>query len=235
MRSVLLLSFVVLFLSACVTNTVQTNNSQSLAKIDMSELNKLVLVPIKIEVKESGAWSLEKLPEESALATKIVLAEVKNTFAENNSVEVVEYISADSRQQALLDEYIGLYQRVAGSAESIQYMGPAWKGRKQNYTLGNGLGFLKEASGANTAIFVYGEDIVSSGGKKALAILALAAGVGVNPGGIAVLHVGLVDLNSGDLLWSNSSASQGMSLDNVKSVKKALAEILATSPVAKAP
>ena len=236
MRNLLLLSLVVLFLSGCVTATVQTQNTKSLATNDFSGIQKVVLVPIKVEVKESGIGSLEKLPERSEKATNLVLAEITSALANKNGVEVVKYEPVDTEQQILLDEYVGLYQRVAGSAESIQYMGSAWKDRPNfDYTLGDGLAFLREATGTDKAIFVFGEDIVSSGGKKALAVLAMMGGVGVNPGGVAVLHVGLVDLNTGHLLWSNSSASQGMSLDQEKSVRSAMADILATSPFVTAP
>lgn len=236
MRNLLLLSLVVLFLSGCVTATVQTQNTKSLATNDFSGIQKVVLVPIKVEVKESGIGSLEKLPERSEKATNLVLAEITSALANKNGVEVVKYEPVDTEQQILLDEYVGLYQRVAGSAESIQYMGSAWKDRPNfDYTLGDGLAFLREATGTDKAIFVFGEDIVSSGGKKALAVLAMMGGIGVNPGGVAVLHVGLVDLNTGHLLWSNSSASQGMSLDQEKSVRSAMADILATSPFVTAP
>jgi len=234
MRNLAVLLFIVVLLSGCVTATVNTQNNKSLTNTDLSSLAKVVLIPIKVEVKESGIGSLEKLPERSDKATKIVMDELRSAFAANGNIELIDYVPSDDSTQTLLDEHIGLYQRVAGSAENIQYMGPAWKSRSEyDYTVGEGLSFVSEATDADIALFVYGEDIVSSGGKKALAVLAMIGGIGVNPGGIAVLHVGLVDIKTGHLLWSNSSASQGLSLDNNNSVKKALVDILQSSPISK--
>lgn len=235
MRNLLVVLLSVIALSGCVSGTVTTQNIKSLETTNFSEMNKLVLVPIKVEVKESGIGSLEKLPERSELATTVVLDEVRKAFSNNGNVEMVEYQPINDDQRILLDEYVGLYQRVAAAAESIQYMGPAWKDRGEDsfdYTLGNGLEFLRDATGSDKAVFVYGSDVVASGGKKALAVLALLGGIAVNPGGIAVLHVGVVDLNTGDLLWSNSSVDQGMSLEENDSVSKALSNILSGSPMA---
>jgi len=234
MRNFFVVCLSVIALSGFVTATVKTQNNKSISNADLAKIEKVVLVPIKIQVQESGVGSLEKLPERSEQATKVVMNQIREAFIANRNIEMVEYTPVDDQQQALLDDYVGLYQRVAGAAELIQYLGNAWKGRENisEYTLGSGLEFLRESTGTDKAIFVYGNDIVTSGGKKALAVLAMMGGIGVNPGGIAVLHVGLVDLNSGDLLWSNSSASQGMSLEKDKSVSKALNDILSDSPIA---
>ncbi|MGQ8364735.1 hypothetical protein [Glaciecola sp. 1036] len=229
------ISFVLLalyLLTGCVTHSVQTSNQNPESSQKIKSMTSAVLIPIKVEVKESGIGSLEKLPEESAEANRIVKSEVIKAFSNINNVDIVEYSVENEDEQLLFDDYVGLYQRVAVSAENIQYMGPAWSDRKSfNYTLGNGLSYLKDKTGSDKAIFIYGEDIVTSGGKKALAALAMIGGIGVNPGGIAVLHIGVVDLDTGHLLWSNSSASQGLSLDSEKSVKSAIAEILSTSPL----
>lgn len=233
MKNILVLLSVVFLATGCVTHTVQTQNQNSTVATNFDEVKRVVLIPIKISVKESGVGSLEKLPEESELATKIVLSEVKAAF-ERSQIEMVEFVPENEEEQLLIDEYVALYQRVAGSAQSINYMGPAWKnkaGADFDYSLGDGLQFIKESTNADKAVFVFGEDIVTSGGKKALAVLAMIGGIGINPGGIAILHLGIVDLNDGHLVWSNSSASQSLSLDETKSVTGALNDILSNSPI----
>jgi hypothetical protein len=224
----------VLLLSGCATHSINTQNDTSLTNSSVADLDKVVIIPIKVEVKESGIGSLEKLPERSDLASKLVMSELQTLLQDMGSIEVLKYEARDEDTQILLDEHVGLYQRVAGAAERIQNMGPAWKGREKfDYTLGQGLNFVGDETNTDIAMFVYGEDIVTSDGKKALAVLAMIGGVGVNPGGVAVLHVGLVDIKTGHLLWSNSSASQSLSLDKESSVRKALTEILANSPLSR--
>lgn len=233
MRRLSALVFTVLLASGCASTTVQTANSNSLRTANLDKVEKVALIPIKIEVKESGLGSLEKLPEESEQATKIVNEELVAALSGRYGVEVVLFEPENEEQKILLDDYVGLYQRVAGAAQNRRWMGPAWNNRSTesfDYSVGEGLGFIEEKLGVDKAIFLYGEDIVTSAGVKATAILAMAVGVGVNPGGVAVLHLGVVDIDNGHLLWTNTTASQGLSLDKNKSVKGAFDELLLNGP-----
>jgi hypothetical protein len=87
----------------------------------------------------------------------------------------------------------------------LQYGGKAWEGKKTNfdYTLGDGLGFLAEASGAGYAFILAGMQIAQTGGAAFMQFLAAAGGYGASGGGTFV-YAGIVDLRTGDVKWLNS-------------------------------
>lgn len=224
---------ILLFLVACGSASIKTKHYSTLDNSNPKAIDEIVIIPVKIIVKESGVGTLEKLPERSLLATKIVQQELENVLKELDVTKIVKLDNGSDEETVKLEEYIGLYERVATSAQFTMTAGKAWKHKTEkgaDYTLGENIKFLKDKTGVDRAIFVYGEDIVTSAGKKALAVLAMIGGIGVNPGGIAVLHLGVVDLNDGSLLWSNTIANQSMSLDNKKSVHAAILETLQESP-----
>jgi len=220
----------------CGSASIKTSHDSALKKIEDQSIDQVVIIPVKITVKESGIGSLEKLPEESELATKIVEEELAKVLHQLNVSKTLILKAKNEDETNRLDEYVALYERVATSAQFVTYAGDAWKhklGDGGDYTLGSDISYIMESTGIDKAVFVFGEDIVTSGGKKALALLAILGGVGVNPGGVAVVHIGIVDLNDGSLLWSNTIANQSMSLTNRKSVNKAILETLEDSPLSK--
>jgi hypothetical protein len=86
----------------------------------------------------------------------------------------------------------------------------AWSFKSEHfdYTLGSGLSFLKTRYGVDAGLIILGEDVVTTGGRKAMAFLAAAGGVYI-PLGHSMLVGGLVDFETGDLLWLNHVVSTG--------------------------
>ncbi len=73
-----------------------------------------------------------------------------------------------------------------------------------------GLRAVADQTGADAAIMVYGRDVVSTTGRKARAIVGNIPIVNIFTGpapelGHSYIHVGMVDLRTGDLLWMNSN------------------------------
>ncbi|MDH3467673.1 MAG: hypothetical protein OES26_17495, partial [Gammaproteobacteria bacterium] len=104
-----------------------------------------------------------------------------------------------------------LYQVVASTARAlIAHGGKAWqhKASRFDYTLGDGLAFLAERSGADAGLIVIGAQSVSSAGRSALSIFSVVTGAltGVYmpmTGGGTFLTAGIVDFRTGDVLWFN--------------------------------
>jgi len=102
-----------------------------------------------------------------------------------------------------LDEHIALFDLVAGSAVSYgRGKAPGWHHKRNvfDYTLGDGLNELGNAIDVDAALFVIGQDYISSGGRKAARVFAALLGV-ILPPSPTFLAVALVDLHSGDILW----------------------------------
>lgn len=115
----------------------------------------------------------------------------------------------ETHEQDQIDAHIGLYERVA---QSVFVYGrgeqAAWAHKKNefDYTLGPGLAFLRERTGADAALIVLGSDFISSDGRKALFFAGLALGM-IMPLGQSFLALGVVDLLSGNVLWMSFDSS----------------------------
>ena len=162
---------------------------------------KVILLPADITVGEMSAGGLvEKVDDWSKSANVAVDQAVKAYLKERNELKLVELPVLTKDEQERMEQHRALYDQVAGAA--FIYQGVGWEHKRErfDYTLGTGLQFLKQRTGADAAVFVIGQDQVSTGGRKTLAFLGAAFGVGIQLG-YSFLTAGVVDLNTGDVLW----------------------------------
>lgn len=110
-------------------------------------------------------------------------------------------------EQKKFDEHLALYG-VVGPAAAFE--GSAWKHKVENfdYSIGPGLNFIKEKTGAKTALFINAVDLRSTGGRATLMVTAAIFGVGIPMGGSAV-YLSMVDLETGDIMWTSKVVSPG--------------------------
>lgn len=138
-------------------------------------------------------------------------------------------------EQALVDTHLGLYERVA---QSVFLYGrgeqSAWAHKKQefDYTLGPGLAFLRERTGADAALVMLGSDFISSDGRKALFFAGLALGM-IMPLGQSFLTLGVVDLKTGDVQWMSFDASSRLDTRNPGQVDDLVRTLYQSWPGAK--
>jgi hypothetical protein len=191
---------------------------------------KVVVLPVEVEVAELSAGGItEVVPKWSEDAKKHVANALANYIRDNSDLEVVQSLPLTKAQKEIAEEHVALYKQVAFAAQQTTSPvgGKGWqhKLRKFDYTLGTGLSFLTN-TGADTAVLVYGEDYISTGGRQALFIAAAAAGVSIQLGH-TFLHIGVVDLKTGNLLWTNylynTTTDMRKADDNNTLVKKILA------------
>jgi hypothetical protein len=135
-----------------------------------------------------------------------------------------------------LEDAYALYKAVSTSIQLHVYGPFGFPEKKKNfdYSVGSVNRILEDLK-TDVLIFVYGSDEISTSGRKALQVGAIAigllTGVAVIPrGGITQVSVGIVDA-SGSILWYNAKASEGgYDLRDRESATKLLAEILADLP-----
>lgn len=110
------------------------------------------------------------------------------------------------KEVEVVEEHIALYETAAVSAiQMIDFAGIKDKKKNFNYTIGPGLAFLAEKTGADAVIFLVGEQQKSTGGRVAMMVLAAAAGAATSTGGSLII-AGIVDLRTGDIRWINYMA-----------------------------
>jgi hypothetical protein len=171
-------------------------------------LQQIVLLPVDVDVYELSAGGVkEEVPEWSNTAETNIrnaLLVAKGAGGTCCTTRRVDTSSLTPAEREILEEHLALFNRVATNA----MLNTAWhfKAEHFDYTLGDGLGFLKEKYGLDAGLVITGEDVVSSSGRKTTAVLGAMFGVAI-PLGHSILMGGLVDFSTGDLLWLNHVVS----------------------------
>lgn len=200
---------------------------------------KLVLLPPDVEVLELSAGGVpERVPKWTEAATENLLRGIREIVSGRTDIELIAAPELRTGERDELDQFLATYMVVGSTAFQItQLADPAWEHKRKrfDYTLGSGLAFLRERTGADAAIVLVGYDVVSTTERKALAILgtiaAAAVGVGViMPMGQALVVAGIIDLASGDILWMNQTASGQYDLKDYESAREMLREIFRGYP-----
>lgn len=220
-------------LSACVANTRQKVH-YTLVEEKKAAPKKVVLLPVDIRVKELTAGGVVEEVEEWSKQGKLAVdTSIRDLSRSTAKFELVDLPEISDAEKKTLDEYVALYDLVAGNAYMVTTLGgEAWKHKNKrfDYTLGEGLEFLRDKTGADSALIIIGEDVVSSAGRKATFILAAAAGISI-PLGHTILYAGIVDLKTGDVLWFDHTVSMdGKDLRVVGDAKVLLEDLLKNYP-----
>ena len=175
---------------------------------------KTVLLPLSVKVEEMTAGGLkEEVGDWTQAAKDHIRAALRSGRPMDGSLELVIQDELSDPEARVLEEHLALFNVVAGGAlghTMLQPVDKAWlpKAKRFDYTLGPGLAFLRARTGADRALIIFGEDVVSSAGRKAAFIAGALFGVAV-PLGHSFLLAGIVDLQSGDILWMDYTASGG--------------------------
>ncbi len=178
-------------------------------------LQRVVLLPVDVDVYELSAGGVkEQVPEWSDTAAENVRSAVlvsRDASGECCVSRTVDTSTLTQEERETVEEHLALFNLVASNALWTSLaQNTAWhfKADHFDYTLGDGLAFLKTKYDLDAGLIIIGEDVVSTGGRKATAVVGAMFGV-VVPTGQSVLIGGLVDFASGDLLWLNHSTSTG--------------------------
>ncbi|MCB1763393.1 MAG: hypothetical protein KDI27_09680 [Gammaproteobacteria bacterium] len=175
---------------------------------------KAILLPLKIKVKEMTASGItEVVPTWTEVGNNNFSASLqRNQQTLFGNMTWVNPPALDEAEATLLDQHIALNETVVSNAVAVTnaLSGNAWTHKRKHfdYSIGPGLAFLADRTGADKAILVMGEDVRSSGGRKAAFVVLAAFGVGI-PLGHAVTFANIIDLRSGDILWMNQHVSVG--------------------------
>lgn len=161
------------------------------------------------------------------------LLEAKGT-ATRPAFDLPDDLPADSTlgQLVRLNEAVSMSIAVYTRPGSLL----ATKGRRLDWTLGEGVSELREATGADYALFTYVRDSYTSGGRAALRVLALLAGAAVGQvvdigGGQQVGVATLVDLRTGQVVWFNLMANQTGDLRDAEGAERTAKQMLTGLPL----
>lgn len=235
--AVVLLAFVAICADAgaATRSRVATDASGSLVKVDGSVA--LIEPDIELSLVTAGGM-LEPRKEWSDTARRLYPAEVRRQLQGKHVVVVPEYdIPDDLDPASQLGQIIRLHQAVAISI--LQYTAPGnalatkrdAKGRaRMDWSLGPGVQTLRDATGADYALFTYLRDSYTSGGRAALRVVGFLLLGGDIGGGAQVGLATLVDLRTGQVVWYNLLAKQTGDLRDQEGAEKTVTQLLSKLP-----
>ena len=188
-----------LLLSGCATTT----NVQQIDQLEsIGDDPRIVLMPPDIRYYLLTASGIPEPNAEWTEAAKTNFSKALLDYADSIGADVktisADNMSPDEIQYETLHSAVGLTLLT----HHFGYVPLPSKAGNFDWSLGPGVSAIADNHEADYALFVYYRDYQASGGRVAFAILAAAAGVGVNTGsehGFA----SLVDLKTGDIVWFN--------------------------------
>ena len=194
---------------------------------------KIVLLPPQLFVYELSAGGVPtRMTDWEITARDNIVSAATRLSREAGLFELVPAPDLEPQLADQLEAHIGLYDRVA---QSVFVYGrgdqAAWAHKKNefDYTVGPGLAFLRERTGADAALIVLGSDFISSGGRRAAFIAGLALGI-VMPLGQSFITAGIVDLTTGDVLWMSFDSSLSMDSRTPADVDSLMRDLYQTWP-----
>lgn len=209
---VVLVLLLPLLLGACASASFKATQ---MAEAGISN-QKVVLMPIDIELSILHAGGALEPQAAWTRDGKRNLGQALRSQLQATAVEMI--LSDQDASVADLDpeqiQLIKLHNAVGRSILAHQYpeagLELPTKGDDFDWTLGDSAQLLKQAHGADYALFVYVRDSYSSAGRVALQtfVAILSLGRAIVPGGQQVGFASLVDLNSGQVVWFNRLARE---------------------------
>ena len=204
-------------------------------QIRAGETNILVFRP-NVAV---GAQTTGGMHEPNAEWTETAKANLIAALAEmhgSNGLELVMVPDQEGAMGDMVEEYTALFGTVAGAVlQHKMTRGDRLPTKRDRFdwTLGEEAARLKELGG-DYGLFIYSFDSYGSTGRKIIQGLALVLGGGYVPSGVHIGYAGLVDLDTGDLVWLNVDTSMGGDPRTAEGAQKRVAQLMEEFP-AKAP
>ena len=168
---------------------------------------KVVVLPVEFVAHQMSAGGVvEPVPAWTEKSQQNITHTVDAIIGADARFERVPLPELEPAQQARLREHIELFKVVAVDVNMVLTTGgKAWADKKTNfdYTLGEGLMFLRERTGADVALIVAGSQTTQSGGNVFMQLM-IAGLTGAAIGGGSFLVCGVVNLGDGRIEWFNS-------------------------------
>ena len=198
--------------------------------------HKVLVLPADISVYHISTGGVtEEIKKWSDLANRNARAAIESYAKQSKKFQLVPMPKLTRHEKRIMNEHIALYN-IVGRMGLSYFSGP-WqhKRSKFDYSIGPGLKFLADKTGADTAMLTVGIDYVSSGGRKAAAVGLLLAGIFIGHGarvplGYSSLVVGLIDLRTGNLLWIKREHDSVRTLRNAQHVNELFSRLMADYP-----
>ena len=203
-------------------------------------VKRVLLLPIEyIAYQRSAGGVTEAVPEWTETCKANILATIRQLLGADSRFEVLPMPELTDDERVLLRDHVELFKVVSNDAYGvINYGGKVWQDKRANfdYTLGPGLKFLKERTGADAAFLFGGIQTTQSGGSVFLQLFMAGLTGAVIPGGGSFITFGSVNLEDGRIDWFNGLIGAdvfgmgGVDMRKADSAAKTVGKLLAPYP-----
>ncbi|MBP2313776.1 hypothetical protein [Azospirillum soli] len=168
---------------------------------------RIVLMPLDVELAELSASGMQEPKADWTEAGRAHLAAAFQAEQSDLGLQIAGFDEAAMKPEVVdtLHQLQKLHAKVGHAILMHHFFEPLKlpsKRGKFDWSLGPSARALREATGADYALFVWVRDSYSSGGRVALMVAAALLGVSVQ-GGSQIGFASLVDLENGDIVWFN--------------------------------
>ncbi len=189
---------------------------------------RVIVVPVDFEVQQVTAGGVpETLAGESELACRNLDEAVARWLTKHPAYRPVLYPDLSDDEESLVREHIALFNVAMNEAWVMirQYRrGPF------DYTVGDGLAFVAERTGADKAMIVAGARLKSTGGRTAMKFLEFLLYGALSPLEQSFLSAGIIDLRSGRIEWANLENVSGEDVEVLSEACDAVDKLMAVYP-----
>ena len=234
-----LLTLLLVGLSFASLAQVRIATDESGNKITISGSKVVIIEPdIELSVITAGGMN-EPRKEWSDIARQLYPIAVRDFLGKRQiQLTAVHDLPDDLPPASRLGQVVRLHEAVAMSIAQYSQPGNVLETKKDrktgrplmDWSLGNGVTELREATGADYAIFTYIRDSYSSTGRAVLRFVGFLLLGGDVGGGAQIGLTTLVDLKTGRVVWFNLMAKQTGDLRNKSGTKQAVKHLLKGFP-----
>lgn len=195
-------------------------------------VNILVFRPeVRVGAQTTGGMNEPDVEWTETARANIMAALEKEQRARGTNLVMLPELEGEEGK--LVSDYTALFRTVAQAAfEHKMFPGNRLPSKRKEFdwTLGEDAARLKPLGG-EYGLFLFTYDSYGSTGRKVLQILALGLGAGFVPSGVHIGYAGLVDLETGDLVWLNADTSMGGDPREAAGAEKRVAQLLEGFPL----
>ena len=213
--------------SGCVSTQVRTAEDDAGKPLRVD--GTVVLVEPDIELYEIGAGGMQEPRQawSNAARQQFPIAARDVLQAQGIPLKGDFFLPKDAgpenklRQLTLLNQAVSISILNYARADALRN-----KHGKFDWTLGPGVSALREATGADYALFTYIRDSYTSGGRAAMRVIAFLLLGGDIGGGMQIGLASLVDLRTGQVVWHNLLLDQTGDLRDMAGARETAGDLL---------
>ena len=215
-------------LSACVSTQVRTAEDPVGKPLRID--GTVVLVEPDIELYALGAGGMTEPRKAWTETARRLYPQAARDLLQAQGITLRPdfALPADTGPEHRLRQLELLNQAV--SISILQYAGPRSplrnKHGKFDWSLGPGVAELRQATGADYALFTYVRDSYTSGGRAAMRVIGFLLLGGDIGGGMQVGLASLVDLRTGQVVWHNLLLDQTGDLRDPAGARETAGDLL---------